>query len=370
MPNRTQPPFRAEHVGSLPRPDWLMAAREEFTAGKIAKQQLTEIEDKAIREAVALQERVGIDALTDGEYRKTGWREFLFEKVEGFGDEFPGQSFAFTTFDGTQWTPAGERKCVAKLRRREPITADDFSALKAMTRKPIKANLPTPSIAHAMAGDASFDHKVYPDRDAYLADLAAIYREEIADLARRGCTYLQFDEVPLAIICDPKNQEIIRKRGEDPKALIDSYVNVINACLEGRPHTMAVAVHMCRGNLGHGMASGGYEPVAEKMFSTLNVDGFFLEYDTPRAGDFSPLRFIPKGKIAVLGLVSTKLPEVESADDLKRRIDEAARSCPIEQLALSPQCGFSSVARRGRFTMDQVEAKLARIVTVARDVWG
>lgn len=366
----TKPPFRAEHVGSLPRPERLMVARERYFADKLAKAELIRIEDDCIRDAVALQERVGIGALTDGEYRKTGWREFLFEKVDGFGGEFPGQSFPFTNFDGTQWTPEGERKCVAKLRRREPITADDFSALKSMTRKPVKANLPTPSIAHAMAGDASFDHRVYGDRDAYLAALASIYREEVADLARRGCTYLQMDEVPLAIICDPKNQDIIRKRGEDPKALIDAYVSVINECLKGRPANMAVAVHMCRGNAGHGMSSGGYDPVAEKMFNELDVDGFFLEYDTPRAGDFSPLRFVPKGKIAVLGLVSTKLPEVESADALKSRIDEAAKYCPIEQLGLSPQCGFSSVARRGRFTMDQVAAKLSRVVGVAADVWG
>jgi 5-methyltetrahydropteroyltriglutamate--homocysteine methyltransferase len=370
MANDSKPPFRAEHVGSLPRPDWLMEAREQFAAGKIVQEQLHQVEDQAIREAVALQERVGIGAITDGEYRKTGWREFLFEKVDGFGEEFPGQSFPFTNFDGTQWVPDGERKCVAKLKRREPITADDFSALKAMTGKPVKANLPTPSIAHAMAGDASFDHRVYPDRTAYLGDLAAIYREEIADLAGRGCTYLQMDEVPLAIICDPKNQDIVKQRGEDPAALIDAYVNVINDCLKGRPRAMTVGIHMCRGNAGHGMASGGYEPIAEKMFNTLDVDGYFLEYDTPRAGDFSPLRFLPKGKIAVLGLVSTKQPELESSDALKRRIDEATKYCPIEQLALSPQCGFSSVARRGRFTMDQVEAKLARVVEVATAIWG
>ncbi len=371
MPQRTRPPFRAEHVGSLPRPDWLMDARDQFASGQIDKERLQQVEHKAVHEAVAMQERAGIGAITDGEYRKRGWREFLFEKVEGFGGEFPGQSFPFTNFDGTQWTPKGERKCVAKLRRRQPITADDFSWLKLETNKPVKANLPTPSIAHAMAGDASFDSRVYGSRDEYLAALAAIYREEIADLGKRGCTYLQLDEVPLAIICDPRNQEIVRMRGEDPKALIDAYINVINDCLQGRPKDMTVAVHMCRGNVGHGMASGGYEPIAERMFNTLEVDGFFLEFDTPRAGDFSPLRFMPKGRIAVLGLVSSKLPELESGDALKRRIDEAARYCSIEQLALSPQCGFSSAARRGHcLSMAQVEAKLARIVEVAERVWG
>jgi len=195
-------------------------------------------------------------------------------------------------------------------------------------------------------------------------------REEIADLARRGCTYLQMDEVPMAVLCDPRNQQRVRERGENPDGLIDTYIDAINQSIKERPAGMTVAVHLCRGNLGHGMADGGYEPVADRMFNLLHVDGFFLEYDTPRAGDFAPLRFLPKGKVAVLGLVSTKQPEVESADGLKRRIDEAATRAPIEQLALSPQCGFSSVARAGRFAPDLVERKLARIVEVAADIWG
>jgi 5-methyltetrahydropteroyltriglutamate--homocysteine methyltransferase len=238
-----------------------------------------------------------------------------------------------------------------------------------MTRRPVKANLPTPSIAH-FRGDVSFDHEVYPDRQAFFAALSAIMREEIADLARRGCTYLQMDEVPMAVLCDPKNQQRVRARGENPDGLIDTYIDAINASIKDRPAGMTVAVHLCRGNLGHGMADGGYEPIADRMFNLLQVDGFFLEYDTPRAGDFAPLRFLPKAKIAVLGLVSTKLPEVESADALKRRIDEAATRAPLEQLALSPQCGFSSVARAGRFAPDLVERKLARIVEVAADMWG
>jgi 5-methyltetrahydropteroyltriglutamate--homocysteine methyltransferase len=366
---RTTPPFRAEHVGSLPRPEPLLQAREAFRAGRLAKAELTQIEDKCIRDAVAMQERVGIGAITDGEFRKTGWREFLFEKCDGFAKE-PGEpAFEFTTFEGTKWGAQGEPKCIAPLKRREPLSADDFSALKAMTRRPIKANLPTPSIAH-FRGDVTFDHKVYPDRQAYFAALTAIMREEIADLARRGCTYLQMDEVPIAVLCDPKNQQRVRDRGENPDGLIDTYIDAINDSIRERPAGMTVAVHMCRGNVGHGMADGGYEPVAERMFNLLQVDGFFLEYDTPRAGDFAPLRFLPKGKIAVLGLVTTKLPEVESADGLKRRIDEAGKYAPIEQLALSPQCGFSSVARSGRFPRDLVERKLARIVEVADDVWG
>jgi 5-methyltetrahydropteroyltriglutamate--homocysteine methyltransferase len=367
-----RPPFRAEHVGSFPRPDALMDARDAFAAKKISAADLKKVEDEAIKEIVALQERVGIDAVTDGEYRKAGWRDFLFDKVEGFGDHMPGHDFTFTQFDGTPWKPqTGERKAVAKLKRTRPIMADDFESLKKIAHKPAKANLPTPSIAHAMSGDKSFEHSVYKDRNAYLADIARIYREEIADVAKRGCTYLQMDEVPLALLCDPKNQDIVRQRGEDPDELVDAYIDVINDCIKDRPANMAVAVHMCRGNIGHGMASGGYEPIAEKMFNRLNVDGFFLEYDTPRAGDFAPLRHIPKPKKAVLGLLTTKIPQVESADELKRRIEEASKYCELDRLALSPQCGFASAARRGagRLSFSDVERKLARVVEVAREVW-
>ena len=238
-----------------------------------------------------------------------------------------------------------------------------------MTKRPIKANVPTPSIAH-FNGDMLLDRKVYPTRAPFFADLARIMREEIADLAARGCTYLQMDEVPLAVLCDPKNRDIVKGRGENPDELIDTYIDAINQSIKDRPAGMTVCVHFCRGNRDHGMADGGYEPIADRIFNRLNVDGFFLEYDTPRAGDFTPLRFLPKGKKAVLGLVSTKLAAIETSDALKRRIDEAARSAPLEQLCLSPQCGFSSNARRGRLPHDAVERKLARIVEVARQVWG
>jgi 5-methyltetrahydropteroyltriglutamate--homocysteine methyltransferase len=363
------PPYRAEHVGSLPRPERLLKAREDFRAGKLPKAELTRIEDEAIREIVALQERVGIGAITDGEFRKTGWREFLYEKCDGFAKTPDVAAFEFTLFDGKKFDAHGEPRCIGKLKRREPLSADDFSALKPMTKRPVKANLPTPSIAH-FSGDAAFDRAAYPDRQAYFAALSAIMREEIADLARRGCTYLQMDEVPMAVLCDPKNRERVKARGENPDGLIDTYIDAINASIAERPAGMTIAVHMCRGNLGHGMADGGYEPIADRVFNLLKVDGFFLEYDTPRAGDFSPLRFLPKGKTAVLGLVSTKLPEIESADGLKRRVDEAAQFAPLDQLALSPQCGFSSVARAGRLPPDAVEGKLARIVEVAAAIWG
>jgi 5-methyltetrahydropteroyltriglutamate--homocysteine methyltransferase len=240
-----------------------------------------------------------------------------------------------------------------------------------MTRRPIKANLPTPSVAHFFTGDAVLDRAAYRNREELMYDLARIMREEIADLAARGCTYLQMDEVPLAVICDRNNMEVVRKRGDDPDQLIDLYLDAINNSIGERPTNMTVCVHLCRGNYAQGMADGGYEPIAERMFDQLDVDGYFLEYDTPRAGDFSPLRHLPKPKKAVLGLVSTKLSELESADALKRRVDEATKFIDLERLCLSPQCGFASVpARAGRgFAMDLTERKLARVVEVAREIW-
>ena len=369
---QTKPPYRAEHVGSLPRPERLMAAREQYSAGKMPKAELTQIEDECIREAVAMQERVGIGAITDGEYRKRGWREFLYDKCDGFGPETVERAFPIRLYDGTTAPPIREPKVTAKLKRREPLSADDFSTLKTMTARLIKANLPTPSVAHFFTGDAVLDRTAYGNREELMDDLARIMREEIADLAARGCTYLQMDEVPLAVICDPKNMEVVRARGDDPDELIDLYIDAINHSIIDRPPNMTICVHLCRGNYAQGMADGGYEPIAERMFDRLDVDGYFLEYDTPRAGDFSPLRHLPKPKRAVLGLVSTKVPEIETVDTLARRIDEATKFTELERLCLSPQCGFASVpARAGRgFPMDLTERKLARVVEVAKQVWN
>jgi len=367
--DNNRPPFRAEHVGSFPRPERLLKAREDHFAGKLTKDDFKRTEADCIREIVALQERVGIGAITDGEYPKTSWREFLFEKCDGFDSEPTVPDFKFRLYDGTEFDYPGEPRVIGKVRRREPLSAEDFAVLKGLTQRPTKANLPTPSIAH-ISGDRLLDRSVYPDRKMFLADLARVMREEIADLARRGCTYLQMDEVPIAVLCDPKNREIVKQRGEDPQELIDNYIDAINDAIKERPANMTVCVHLCRGNRDHGMADGGYEPVADRLFNKLNLDGFLLEYDTPRAGDFSPLRFVPKGKRVVLGLVSTKLPGLETAETLKKRIDEAVRFLPIEQLCLSPQCGFASSARSRPLPMDQVERKLARIVDVAHQVWG
>ena len=364
-----RPPFRAEHIGSFPRPDRLLTARQDYAAGKILNEDLKRTEADCIREIVLLQERVGIGAITDGEFPKTSWREFFFEKCDGFDSKPTVPDFKFQLYDGTQFDYPGEPKVIGKVRRRAPLSAEDFSVLIGLTRRPTKANLPTPSIAH-MGGDRLLDRSIYPDRKMFFADLARVMREEIADLAERGCTYLQLDEVPIAVLCDPKNREIVRGRGEDPEEFIDDYIDAINASIKEKPANMAVCVHLCRGNRDRGMAEGGYEPVADRLFNKLNVDGFFLEYDTPRAGDFTPLRFVPKGRRVVLGLVSTKLPDLETADMLKRRIDEAAQFMPVEQLCLSPQCGFASSARSRPLPMDLIERKLARIVEVADQVWS
>ncbi|MPZ58664.1 MAG: 5-methyltetrahydropteroyltriglutamate--homocysteine S-methyltransferase [Rhizobiales bacterium] len=365
-----QRPFRAEHVGSFPRPQTLIQARNDYAAGKIALADLRRAEDTAIAEVVAMQERVGVGAVTDGEFRRTSWRDAPFEHFHGFSIERYEADFTFRLFDGTTRKAGPVPSVIGKVNRREPMTADHFEMLKGMTKGVPKANLPTPSVTHFFRGKTAIDPKVYPDLDRFFDDVARAYREEIADLAARGCKYLQMDEVPLTVICDPNNKEIVRSRGEDPDKVIDAYIDVINAAICDRPADMTVCLHMCRGNQGHGMADGGYDAIAERLFNRLEIDGYFLEYDTPRAGDFDALRFLPKGKRAAIGIISTKHPEAESADSLKRRIDEASRSIELDQLCLCPQCGFSSNVGTGKFALDTVERKLARMVEVADQVWG
>ena len=365
------PPYRAEHIGSLPRPERLMLARRQHEAGTLSAEDLVRIEDECIADAIAMQERAGIDVITDGEYRKRGWREFFYDKVEGFGPDIVDRDFPIRLSDGTLAPLIKEPKVTAKLKRREPLTANDFARARAMTAKPIKATLPTPSIAHFFPGDRVLDRKVYGNREELLRDAAAVLREEIADLNSRGCSYVQLDEVPLAVLCDPANMDVARKRGDDPKELIDLYINAINEAVRDRPQHMTIGVHLCRGNFAEGMADGGYEPIAEKLFNRLDVDGFFLEYDTPRAGDFAPLRHLPKPRKAVLGLISTKIAATEDKDAVKRRIEEATKYVDVDRLCLSPQCGFASIPARAGLgmPMQATERKLALIVEIAREVW-
>ena len=365
-----RPPFRADHVGSLIRSKALIDAHTAALQGKLPAGALRAMEDEAIRTAVAMQERVGLRAITDGELRRNNWRDRFFERVDGFSQERVASSFIFTEYSGEQRRGMPIPTVVARLKLRESMTADDFAFLKPLTQRTAKATLPAPSANHFFSGDKSLAGSPYPDRRAFFADVGAIYRQEIADLAARGCTYLQIDEVPIAVLCDPKNKEIVRARGENPDELIDDYIAAINDAVRGRPQAMTVCVHLCRGNGGHGQASGGYDPVAERLFRALDVDGFFLEYDTERAGGFEPLRAVPQGKKVVLGILSTKLPELENADQVKRRIDEAGRFIDLRQLCLSPQCGFASSYQTDRFTADDEERKLAHLVRIARDVWG
>jgi 5-methyltetrahydropteroyltriglutamate--homocysteine methyltransferase len=371
MAQRTKPPFRADHVGSLVRPQELRAARQAHLEGKLPGPELRALEDRLIREAVAMQERVGLQAVTDGEFRRTSFREVLFESMDGFSEERVETDFAFSYADGSTRRATPVPKVVSRLRRSRSMAAADFRFLETATKATPKAMLPAPSLAHWFVGDRVFAGGPYADAREYMADIARIYREEIAELASLGCAYVQIDEVPVPVMCDPNVQAIVAGRGEDALALVDLYVDTINDAIRERPAGMTVVVHMCRGNEGvAGLGSGSYEAIAERVFGRLKVDGYLLEYDTPRAGDFAPLRFLRKDAIAVLGLVSTKVVELESKDDLKRRVEEAARVVDVDRLGLCPQCGFATLYRYDRMGLDAQERKLELIVATAREIWG
>ncbi len=371
MAQRTRPPFRADHVGSLIRPRELRDARQAYLDGKVTASDLRAVEDRCIRDVIALQERVGLQAVTDGEFRRTSFREVLFDSMEGFSKERVETDFAFIYADGSTRRATPVPKVVGKLKRRGSMAADDFRFLRTATKATPKVMLPGPSMAHWFIGDRVFAGSPYTSAQEYMADVARIFREEIAELAALGCTYVQIDEVPIPVMCDPNVQAIIARRGEDPMASIDLYVDAVNDAIRERPPGMTAAVHMCRGNEGvAGLGSGGYDAIAERVFGRLKVDGYLLEYDTPRAGDFSPLRFLPKDTIAVLGLISTKVPELESKEELKRRVDEAARIIDLDRLGLSPQCGFATLYRYDRMGLELQEKKLQLLVSVAREMWG
>jgi 5-methyltetrahydropteroyltriglutamate--homocysteine methyltransferase len=393
MSETTRPPFHAEHVGSFMRPPELLKARGDYDAGKIARTELRSAEDAAIRGAVALQQRVGLPSVTDGEFRRNSWRDNFFERTDGFSREKVQSSFFFTQYDGRVHRGGAAPVPAGRLKRRDPITADDFAALtKIVTAGTPKATIPSPTVNHFFTGDPGLARGPYKgDRQTYLADVLAIYRQELQDLYVGGCRYLQVDEVPLAVLCDERNQEIVRARGENPQELIQQYAQLIDDFVKDRPRDMAVVVHMCRGNAGHGQASGGYDPIAEPVFARLAVDGYLLEYDTARAGGFEPLRAIPGS--AVLGLMSTKLPGLESIDELARKVEAASKFIPLERLGLSPQCGFASsagvtigaggatgsAAGAGgvlnasglhRMSFEEQERKLEHLMNAARRIWG
>lgn len=371
MAQRSRPPFRADHVGSLLRTQALLAAREQAAKGGISRADLRAAEDAAIRDVVALQEELGLSSVTDGEFRRTYFHIDFLERFEGVAVSGDGIAAHFHREDGDLDFAPPRLAITGKLRWPGPIFGEDFSFLAAATRATPKMTIPSPSMAHFRGGRQAVDRLAYPEIEDFFADLARVYAEEIADLAARGCRYLQLDDTNLAYLCDPMLREGARAIGEDPDALPRTYAKLINAAIAKRPADMVVAIHLCRGNFRSAwVAQGGYDPVAEVLFGEIDADAFFLEYDTDRAGDFAPLRYVREGKLVVLGLVSTKHSRLETKATLKRRIDAAARLVPLEQLCVSPQCGFSSTVHGNEITLDDQRRKLGLVVELASEVWG
>jgi 5-methyltetrahydropteroyltriglutamate--homocysteine methyltransferase len=369
---RSAPPFRADHVGSLLRPPRLLEAREDFAAGRIPADELRRVEDDAIRDVVRMQEEVGLQSATDGEFRRASWHmDFIYE-LEGISRAQDDLKVEFRNPEGTiEFTPAALR-VDGEIGLGKTIFGDHFEFLKSVVTSAVpKQTIPSPSMVHYRGGAAAIDPSVYPDRDRFWSDLTAAYAEEVRRLGELGCTYLQFDDTSLAYLNDPRQRQMMAERGEDAEHLHESYIRHINEALEGRPDGMTVTTHMCRGNFRSSwVAEGGYDFVAEALFGELGVDGFFLEYDDARSGGFEPLRFVPDGKMVVLGLVTTKRGELEAKDQLERRIEEASRYVDVDQLCLSPQCGFSSTVEGNLLSYDQEVEKLRLIVETAAEVWG
>jgi methionine synthase II (cobalamin-independent) len=372
MTPRTSPPYRADHVGSLLRPPELVRARDEHAAGRLSADELRAVEDEAIRDVVRKQEEVGLQSATDGEFRRTTWHMDFIDSLGGITHAEEEILVEFHNPAGTiEWRPAAMRVS-DRVTLKEPIFADHFRFLQScVTTATPKLTIPSPSMVHFRGQRAAIDEDVYPDLDAFWSDLTTAYAAEVRALGDLGCTYLQFDDTSLAYLNDPKQRDYATRMGSDAEHLHEDYIRHINESLEGRPGGMTVTAHLCRGNFQSSwVAEGGYDFIAEALFNDLGVDGLFLEYDDARSGGFEPLRFVPKGKFVVLGLVTTKTGALESKDQLKRRIEEASRYVDIEQLCLSGQCGFSSTVEGNALTPDEQWAKLALIVETAREVWG
>ena len=370
MAQRTRPPFRADHVGSFLRPKELLDARERRQSGSITPAQLREVEDRAIRDVVKFQEDLGLQGVTDGEFRRTFFHIDFLEQIKGV-ETRGGIASKFHGKAGDIEFAPPVLHVTGKLEHTRPIQLEDFKFLKSVTQRTPKVTIPSPSMLHFRGGREAISRDAYPDMEKFYDDVARCYRAEIQSLADAGLTYLQLDDTNLAYLCDPKLREGARKRGDDPDELPRRYARLINAAIGDRPTGMTVCTHLCRGNFKSAwVAEGGYEPVAEALFRDLAVDGYFLEYDDTRSGDFKPLRFLPKNKTVALGLVTTKVGALESKDELKRRIDEAAKIVPLEQLCLSPQCGFSSTVHGNQIMLDSQKRKLELIVQTAREVWG
>jgi 5-methyltetrahydropteroyltriglutamate--homocysteine methyltransferase len=374
MEQSAKPPYRADQIGSLIRPAHLLKARKERDAGKLPSDELRRIEDQCIREIVKRQEEIGLYAITDGEFRRFMFHLDFLDQIGGI-EKRPGEfKHAFKGGHAHEdgWKPIVYH-VVGKLGRKRDITVDDYKFLRGVTDRTPKITIPAPTFVYGRAGLKQISKTAYPDVEEFFSDLGKVYRAEFAALAKAGCTYVQLDETNLPILCDPNLAAGVRERGDDPEKLAALHIRSINDAVAGRPKSLNVTVHFCRGNYrGSWVAEGGYDPIAERVFGTLDVDGYMLEYDDARSGDFKPLRYIPKGKTVVLGLVTTKNAKLENPAELKRRIDEASKYLPLDQLGLSPQCGFSSGAVEGGDVMTPAEqwAKLELTVKVAKDVWG
>lgn len=373
MSEVNKPPFRADHVGSLLRPPELLRARDRRQKGEISGEELRQVEDRCIRDVVKMQEEIGLNGITDGEYRRTLWHADFLSRIEGVVVKegvLPEAGRDFQGGDDVQRSPT-RFETIGKLRRLGGVESENFKFLKSVVSRTAKLSIPSPSLLHFRGGRDAVSRRAYPDMAEFFTDLGRVYREEIGSLADAGCTYLQIDDTNLAYLCDAKMRDNAKKIGEDPDKLPQLYADLINDCIKDRPSTMTVCTHLCRGNFASAwVAEGGYDPVAEVLFNELNVDGYFLEFDSPRAGNFGPLRYLPRGKRLNLGLVTTKIGALEKADDLKRRIDDAGKIVPLEQLGISPQCGFSSTVLGNKLTVQEQIAKLKLIVEVAEAVWG
>ena len=368
--SRVNPPFRADHVGSLLRPRRLKEARERCQSHDIGSDELRAVEDDAIREVVSKQEAIGLQSITDGEFRRTFFHVDFLQRLQGVAVS-GGIAAKFHTREGDIDFAPPRVTVTGKLRHVQDIQTEDFRFLKSVTTRTPKVTIPSPTMVHFRGGRQGIDIAAYPDLDEFFEDLAQAYRDEVASLYKAGCRYLQFDDTNLAYLCDPQLRAQTEARGDDPNELPHAYAALINSVIDARPADLTVAIHLCRGNFRSAwVAEGDYEPVADALFNELHVDAYFLEYDDARSGTFEPLRFVPKGKTVVLGLLTTKVAALESAADIGRRIEEAARYVPLENLCLSPQCGFASTVHGNQITEADQWAKLERILDVTRQVWG
>lgn len=367
-------PFRADHVGSLLRPAPLLRARERFAAGELDAAGLRQVEDEAIRDLVRLQADVGLKVATDGEFRRTSWHMDFIYQLGGINRADGEIEVHFENADGSLDFTSAALVVDEPVELPETIFADDLRFLLDEvkdTGQVAKLTMPSPNMVHYRGGSAALDRSVYPQDELFWDDLTAAYAQELQGLYELGCRYVQLDDVSLAYLNDPQQRQMVTERGGDADLLHKDYIRYLNAAIRDRPDDLVVTTHLCRGNYRSSWAaSGGYDFVAEELFGDLEVDGFFLEYDDERSGTFEPLRYVPEGKRVVLGLVTTKRGELEDADEIKRRIDEASRYVPLEQLCLSPQCGFSSTVEGNALTHDEQRAKLELVVQVAEDVWG